>query len=192
MDRPGFSPSLLSLYLAKQEDSNMLSLVAEMAVFAAIALAPILGLTLARKRLGAANAAAWLITYGAWTIAGEHTLVGLGELAKLPGLPAHARFHFLMGGIYTLVGAVLLGVVAWTLLRTGSRVGWYAILFALVLGGSMELFAASTIFPHGFRPQSIPLGLFLYAYIPAFACALAICYQPTFRRTSDGQLADEC
>jgi hypothetical protein len=168
----------------------MLSLLAQMAVMAALALAPILGLLLARKRLGVANAAAWLITYGAWIIAGEHTLVGLGELANLPRLPAHAHFHFLMGGMYTLVGAVLLGVVAWTLLRTGSRIGWYAILFALVLGGGMELFAASTIFPHGFPPKSIPLGLFLYAYIPAFACALAISYQPIFRRTSASHLAD--
>lgn len=167
----------------------MLSLLVGMVVFAALALVPIVGLFVARKRLGAANAAAWLITYGAWIIAGEHTLVGLGLFANLPGLPAHARFHFLMAGMYTFVGAVLLGVVAWTLLRTGSRAGWYAILFALVVGGGTELWAASTIFPHGFPPQSIPLGLFLYAYIPAFACALAICYQPTFRRTSAEQLA---
>jgi hypothetical protein len=160
----------------------MVSLLIQLAVIATLALAPILGLLLARKRLGAANAAAWLITYGSWTIAGEHTLVGLGEVANLPSLPAHAHFHFLMGGIYTFVCAVLLGVVAWTLLRTGSRIGWYAILFALVLGGSMELFAASTIFPHGFPPESIPLGLFLYTYIPAFACALAISYKPIFRR----------
>lgn len=164
----------------------------QMAVIAALALAPILGLLLARNRLGVANAAAWLITYGAWTIAGEHTLVGLGEVANFPRLPAHAHFHFLMGGIYTFVGAVLLGVVAWTLLRTGSRSGWYAILFALVVGGSIELWAASTIFPHGFPPRSIPVGLFLYAYIPAFACALAISYQPIFRSKSAKQLADEC
>jgi hypothetical protein len=170
----------------------MLWLLAQMAVIAALALAPILGLLLARKRLGAANAAAWLIIYGAWIIAGEHTLVGLGEIANLPRLPAHAHFHFLMGGMYTFVGAVLLGVVAWTLLRTGSRIGWYAILFALIVGGSMELWAASTIFLHGFPPQSIPLGLFLYAYIPAFACALAICYQPIFRSNSAKQLTDEC
>ena len=52
----------------------------------------------------------------------EHSLVGLGELANLPGLPAHAHFHFLMGGMYTFVGAVLLGVVVWTLLRAGSRI----------------------------------------------------------------------
>jgi hypothetical protein len=169
----------------------MLSLLAQMAVIAALALAPIFGLLLARKRLGAANAAAWLITYGAWIIAGEHALVGLGELANLPGLPAHARFHFLMGGMYTFVGAVLLGVVAWTLLRTGSRIGWYAILFTLVVGGSMELWAASTIFPHGFPQQSIPLGLFLYAYIPAFACALAISYEPIFRSKAAAHFADE-
>ena len=160
----------------------MLSLLPQMAVIAALALAPILGLLLARKRLGSANTAAWLITYGAWLIAGEHTLVGLGELANLTSLPPHAHFHFLMGGIYTFVGAVLLGVVAWSLLRMGSRIGWYAVLFTLVLGGIMELWAASTIFPHGFPPESIPIGLFLYAYIPAFACALVISYEPIFKR----------
>jgi hypothetical protein len=63
----------------------------------------------------------------------------------------------------------------------GRRGGWYAILVGLVLGGGFELLAASTIFPHGFPPRSIPLGLFLYGYIPAFTSALAISRRPIFR-----------
>jgi hypothetical protein len=63
----------------------------------------------------------------------------------------------------------------------GRRGGWYAIFFGLVLGGGFELLAASTIFPHEFLPRSIPLGLFLYGNIPAFAGALAISRRPIFR-----------
>lgn len=162
-----------------------------MAVIAVLALAPTVGFLLARKKLGAPNAAAWLVIYGSAVIAGEHTFVGLAlwlEQGDLLG-SSHARFHFFMGSVYTLVGAVLLGVVAWTLLRTGSRAGWYALLLALVLGGGFELLAASTIFPHGFRPRSIPLGLFLYAYIPALASALAISYRPIFRHEAAQPLA---
>jgi hypothetical protein len=156
----------------------------EMALITILALAPTVGLLLARMNLGVLNAAAWLVTYGSAIIAGEHTAIGLAlllETADQPGLHDHLRFHFLMGGVYTFVGAVLLGFIAWTLLRTGRRGGWYAILFGLVLGGGFELLAASTIFPHGFLPRSIPLGLFLYGYIPAFASALAISRRPIFR-----------
>lgn len=124
------------------------------------------------------------MTYGSAVIAGEHAFISLAlflELGDRSGLHDHVRFHFLMAGVYTFVGAVLLGVVAWTLLRARSRGGWYAILFGLVLGGGFELLAASTVFPHGFSPRSIPLGLFLYAYIPAFTSALAISRRPIFR-----------
>jgi hypothetical protein len=99
----------------------------QMAVIATFALAPTVGLLLARRNLGVLNAAAWLVTYGSAIIAGEHTFIGLAlmlELADQPGLHDHLRFHFFMGGVYTFVGAVLLGVVAWTLLRTGHRGGW--------------------------------------------------------------------
>lgn len=163
------------------------SVLIRMAVIATLVLAPTVALLLARRRIGVLNAAAWLVIYGSAVIAGEHTFIGLAlllELNDLPGLGEHPRFHFFMGGVYTFVGAVLLGVVAWTLLRTGSRGGWYAILFGLVLGGGLELLAANTIFPHGFPPRSIPLGLSLYAYIPAFASALAISYGPIFRKGS--------
>lgn len=154
----------------------------QMAVIATLALAPTVGLMLARKKLGLLNAAAWLVIYGSAIIAGEHTFIGLALLRELgPALDQHARFHFFMGGVYTSVAAILLGVVAWTLRRNGSRGEWYAILFGLVLGGGFELLAASTVFPHGFPPKSIPLGLFVYAYIPALAAALAISYRPVFR-----------
>ncbi len=157
-----------------------------MAAMAVLALAPIAGLLLARRRLGSANAAAWLVTYGALIIFGEHTLVGLGEQQALTGLAAHARFHWIMAGIHTAVGAMLLVVIGWTLLREGRPAGWVAVLLALLVGGSAELLAAGTVFPHGFPPRSIPLGLFLYAYLPALAGALGITFRQVFRPVGEG------
>jgi hypothetical protein len=179
--------SLLPACIAQQEAarSNVYESSAQMALIIILALAPIVGLLLAQKRLGALNAAAWLVTYGSTIIAGEHTYIGLVILRQfynLPGLHPHARYHFFMAGVYTFVAAVLLIVVGWTLLRTGTRSGWYAICFALVLGGTFELLAATFIFPHGFPPASIPLGLYVYAYIPAFGAALAISFRPVFRK----------
>ena len=94
----------------------------------------------------------------------------------------HAHFHFFMAGIYTFLAAALLCVAAWSLLRRGARAGWYAILFTLLFGGATDLSAAATIFPHGFPPDSIPLGLFLYSYVPALGSALVISYRPIFGR----------
>jgi len=83
-----------------------------------------------------------------------------------------------MAGIYTFLAAALLCVAAWSLLRRGARAGWYAILFTLLFGGATDLSAAATIFPHGFPPDSIPLGLFLYSYVPALGSALVNSYRP--------------
>ena len=150
-----------------------------------IALAPVVGLLLVRKRLGVLNSATWLVFWGAFVLAGEHGSFAL-TLSVSPATSAgagnHARFHFFMAGAYAFVAGVLLGVVAWTLLRTGSRIGWYAVLFTLVFGGAFELLAGTTIFAHGFPPHSIPLGLFLYSYIAALGSALVISYKPIFRQ----------
>ena len=85
-----------------------------------------------------------------------------------------------MAGVYAFVAGVLLGVVAWSLLRTGKRIGWYAVLFTLLFASAFELVAGTTIFAHGFLPHSIPLGLFLYSYIAALGSALVISYRPIF------------
>ena len=150
----------------------------------AIAFAPVVGLLLVRKRLGVLNSATWLVIWGAVVLAGEHGSFAISlsvSLAAHAGVGNHARFHFFMAGVYTFVAGVLLGVIAWTLLRAGSRIGWYAVLFALVFGSAFELVAGSTIFAHGFPPHSIPLGLFLYSYIAALGSALLISFRPIFR-----------
>ena len=150
----------------------------------AIAFAPVVGLLLVRKRLGVLNSATWLVIWGAVVLAGEHGSFALSlsvSLAARAGVGDHARFHFFMAGVYAFVAGVLLGVVAWTLLRAGSRIGWYAVLFTLVFGGAFELVAGSTIFAHGFPPHSIPLGLFLYSYVAALGSALLISFRPIFR-----------
>ena len=123
--------------------------------------------------------------WGAFVLAGEHGSFALTlsvSAATSGGAGNHARFHFFMAGAYAFVAGVLLGVVAWTLLRTGSRIGWYTVLFTLVFGAAFELLAGTTIFAHGFPPHSIPLGLFLYSYIAALGSALVISYKPIFRQ----------
>ena len=157
----------------------------EGAVVIAIAFSPVVGLLLVRERLGILNSATWLVFWGAVVLAGEHGSFAISlsvSLATRADVGNHARFHFYMAGVYAFVAGVLLGVVAWTLLRTGSRIGWYAVFFTLVFGGAFELVAGTTIFAHGFPPHSIPLGLFLYSYIAALGSALVISYRPIFRQ----------
>jgi len=102
-----------------------------------LALAVILALVLTRNRLGRLHAASWPEVLGAVVIVVEHGQFALsftiapGAMRLLP----HTRLHFFMAGIYTLIGAVLLCVLARTLLREGRRSGWYALLFALLVGG---------------------------------------------------------
>lgn len=157
----------------------------EAALVISIALTPVVGLLLVRKKLGVLNAAAWLVTWGAIVFSGEHGGFSLTlsdePLAQLVE-DGHASFHFFMAGAYTLVAAVLLGVVAWALLRKGNRIGWYAVLFTLLFGAAFELVARTTIFPHGTPPRSIPAGLLLYSYIVALGSALLISYRPVFRK----------
>ncbi|MBI3971542.1 MAG: hypothetical protein HY332_09655, partial [Chloroflexi bacterium] len=118
----------------------------------AVALAVVVCLVLARRRLGVLNAAAWLVTWGALVMVGEHPQFAISftvpfeslapEARQLTLIP-HARIHFFMAGINALVVAVLLSVVAHTLLREGRRAGWYAVLFALLFGGAFELVAGA-------------------------------------------------
>ena len=44
---------------------------------------------------------------------------------------------------------MVLWVIASTLLREGRRAGWYAILVALVIGGTFELVMGALWFDHG-------------------------------------------
>ncbi len=146
---------------------------------------PVLALVLARRTLGPLKAAAWLTVWGALIVAGEHANFGISNalaLASEPVVSNHARYHLLMAGVYTMVGAAALAVIALTLLGEGRPIGWYTVLMALVVGGGLELALGGRILGHGLPPNSIPLGLTLYGYFAAWIAALLIGYRPIFRR----------
>lgn len=150
-----------------------------------LAYAPVLILVFARKSFGRLKTAAWLVTWGAMAMVGEHGGIGMALLAEQAyRLPDHARYHFFMAAIYTFIGAGALVVIAHTLLRAGKRAGWFAVFVAFIVGSIFEVFSGITTFAHGLPPDSIPLGLALYVYIIAWGCALAISFQPGFIRLS--------
>ena len=79
-----------------------------------------------------------------------------------------------MAGVYAAIAGVLLSVIALTLFREGRRSGWFAVLFALLVGGGLELVMTS---PIGYLYHHIGL----YGYPVAWAAALVIAFKPTFR-----------
>ena len=78
-----------------------------------------------------------------------------------------------MAGVYAAIAGVLLSVIALTLFREGRRSGWFAVLFALLVGGSLELVMNG---PTGYLYHHIGLP----GYPVAWAAALVIAYKPTF------------
>ena len=132
-----------------------------------------------RKRLGALNAASWLVIWGSVVLFGEHPQFTLAyaagviypEAKQLVLIP-HARIHFFMAGIYAIIGLILLGVLARTLLREGRRTGWYALLFVIVVGGGIDLVMGGLWYQHGsplyFMERPLGFGWeFLYVYLVA-------------------------
>ena len=100
----------------------------------------------------------------------------------------HARVHFFMAGVYAVVGGVMLGVIARTLLLEGRRAGWYSLLFALLVGGTIEIIANSPKgIQHGLSStQSLPQGTALFCYLLAWLAALVLAYAPIFRSRAPG------
>ena len=95
-----------------------------------------------------------------------------------------------MAGVYTLIGLVVIGVVARTLLREGRRAGWLIVLGALVVGGGLDLILGGIWFTHG-SPLYTPFDIqgdgflgwpFLYNYLFAWVAALVISYRPNSAR----------
>jgi len=171
-------------------------------------LAPIVVLVALRGRLGSLNAASWLVVWGALFVAAEHAGWSIWDALQLPGVFAegglatnpHARVHAFMAGVYTVFAALLLVLIAWTLLREGRRIGWYAVLVVLVAGGGLELLINGpngVLFQHGFPPRSRPEGMVLFNYLIAWMAALAIAYRPVFgsprqaRRTGNASMSSE-
>lgn len=167
-----------------------------------VGLALVLALIFSRRRLGALNAASWLVIWGAIILMTEHPLFAIAFSAPIPSIAdelqqtpmsllPHARTHFFMAGIYTLIGLSLLCLIARTLLREGRRAGWYSVLFALLVGGLSELFIGAQWFQHGsplYRLSGVqPIGFgwqFLYVYFAAWLAALVISYKPIFATES--------
>lgn len=148
----------------------------------AMAYGPVVALLLTRKSLGALNTAAALVVWGAVIPTFEHAsfaISGSRALAAVPGVSLHARYHFFMAGVFTLVGGILLVMMAVSQLRKGERLGWFAVLAALLIGGGFEVTGAAGALYHGF-PPSWAMGLAIYAYPLAWGSALIIAYRPVF------------
>lgn len=143
---------------------------------------PVVGLVLARRRIGVLNAASWLVIFGAIVVVGEHTNFAIQAARNYP-IGLHSRDHIVMAATYTAVGALLLSVMARTLFRLGWRVGWYIVLLALVIGGGIDLLMVTLIYPHGVRPFSAAVGIALYSYHFAWIGALGISYRYFFGKT---------
>src|SRR5262245_1839861 len=176
---------------------------------AAVALGVVVMLIRARRRLGALNAASWLVILGALALATEHPQFALSFSAPFTGIAdelrihpmpllPHARTHFFMAGVYALIGLVLLATIACTLLREGRRAGWYAVLFALLIGGAADLITGALWFGHGsplyrlLGGQVLGFGWeFLYVYFVAWIAALVIAYQPIFGPLAKNSLSKE-
>lgn len=151
-------------------------------------------LVLRRKRLGVLNVASWLVILGGLVIVAEHVQFALSfALALHPIDPsqsiplAHARLHFFMAGVYTLVAVVLLVVIARTLLRTGQPVGWLAVLFALLFGGGWDLIMGGFLYAHGDSLYGLfgaPVQGFGWEFLSTcfvvWIAALVLSYRPIF------------
>jgi hypothetical protein len=106
-------------------------------------------------------------------------IYGSRTIASLPGHGLHLHYHFFMAGIFTVVAGTMIMIIATSQLRQGKRMGWYAILAALLIGGGFELSGAGGTLFHGFQ-TSWAMGMVIYAYPVAWLSALVISYRPIF------------
>lgn len=160
----------------------------------AIGLAIVVAVVLIRKRVGRLNAASWLVIFGVIVVLTEHPQFAIADaLPVVADRHPHARIHLAMTVVYELIGLVLFVVIVRTLLRDGRKVGWYAVLFALIAGGGSDLVLGAFWFQHG-SPIYRLIGLegmggwgwqMLYLYIVAWTAPLAISYRPIFTRKPD-------
>jgi FtsH-binding integral membrane protein len=144
------------------------------AVALAVVLAPTVAFIVFRRSIGVMNAAAGLVIWGAVAACSEHGswAMRLSIHERLFANP-HSTVHYFMAGVYAAIAGVLLSVIALTLLREGRRSGWFAVLFALLVGGALELVMNG---PTGYLYHHVGL----YGYPVAWAAALVIAYKPTF------------
>ena len=163
-------------------------------ISAIVGLLVVAALIVFRKRLGVLNAASWLVIWGSVVVLAEHpqftltyAIGGIWPEAQQMVLIPHARIHFFMAGIYAIIGLILLGVIARTLLKEGRRAGWYALLFAVVGGGGIDLIMGGLWYQHGsplyFMERPLGFGWeFFYVYLVAWVAALVLSYKPIFAK----------
>lgn len=160
-------------------------------------LAMISALLAFQKQIGKLRAAALLVTLGTVSLL-EHPGFSIIFALRLGGvvseanelvLTQHSRLHFFMAGIYTLVAMALVLYIAWDGLLHGRRSAWWMLLVVLLVGGGAELLVGALIFQHGspiYTPFGIPIRgfgwQFLYLYLIAWPCALAISFRPIFKK----------
>ncbi len=148
-----------------------------------VVLAPTVALVVARKRLGVLKTASWLVIWGVFIAVGEHAMWAMRLAIHEGWLNPHSRVHYFMAGVYAAIGGALLGLIARTLLWEGRRAGWFAVLFALLVGGTLEVVMngpTGLLFQHGFGPEPTPGGEAIFGYPLAWLAALAIGYKPIF------------
>jgi hypothetical protein len=139
-----------------------------------VILAPTVFLLIMRTRIGALNAAAGLVIWGELAACGEHATWAMRLAVHERGWSnPHSTVHYFMAGVYAAIAGVLLGWIALTSLREGRRSGWFAVLFVLLAGGSLELLMNG---PTGRLYHHIGL----YGYPLAWLAALVIAYKPIF------------
>jgi len=149
---------------------------------------PIVVLILARRRLGAVNAASGLVVYGVLVMLYEHagftfayTLGGLSQEGFIA--PPHARVHAFMAAIYATIGMMAFAVMGSTLLRQRSRLAWYVLLAAVIAGGSVEVVMngpVGLLYRHTSPPNPIAGANLLWLYLVAWVGALLISRRAVF------------
>lgn len=141
-----------------------------------VILTPTIAFVAFRRTIGVMNAAAGLVIWGALTACSEHGFSAMRlAIHERSWTNPHSTVHYVIGGVYAAIAGVLLSVIALTLLREGRRRGWFAVLLALLVGGSLEVVMNG---PRGYLYHHVGL----YGYPVAWAAALALAFKPTFRR----------
>ena len=144
------------------------------------------------------RAAALLVTLGTLGLL-EHPGFSIINAFQIPPnadrgllIPPHAKIHFFMAAVYSLMALIFILFMAWTGLLHGRRSAWYAILGVFIVGGGAELLAGRFIYQHGspiyalFRIPIMGFGWqFLYLYLIAWPCALAVSYRPIFAKSNE-------